>query len=85
MQHFLVFVRLIALTAVASGCGATSTAPTSPPAAPTPTIATITPDVGTTGGGTAVTITGTGFTAASTVSFGGAPVIPGSTAATRAA
>lgn len=80
MKHFPVFLSLIALTAFGSGCRATPTAPTQPPptpaAAPTPTIATITPNIGATGGGTAVTITGTGFTTASTVRFGGVAVVP---------
>jgi hypothetical protein len=79
MKHFLVFVSLVALTAVGSGCHAAATAPTQPPptaVTPTPTIATITPNVGTTGGGTSVTIAGTGFTMASTVTFGGAVGVP---------
>ncbi len=39
---------------------------------PAPTVASITPNSGTTGGGTAVTITGSGFLAGATVSLGGA-------------
>src|SRR5882724_5372834 len=41
------------------------------PPAPAPTVATITPTSGTTNGGTAVTITGTGFLAGATVKMGG--------------
>ncbi len=40
---------------------------------PAPTVSTIAPTSGTTAGGTAVTITGTGFLAGATVSFGGTP------------
>ena len=39
-------------------------------------IGTIVPGHGPVGGGTAITITGTGLTAASTISFGGAPCYP---------
>jgi hypothetical protein len=39
----------------------------------TPAITTLSPDQGTTAGGTVVTISGTGFTGATAVSFGGAP------------
>ena len=41
------------------------------PPAPAPTVATITPNSGTTNGGTAVTITGTGFLAGASVKMGG--------------
>lgn len=40
---------------------------------PAPTISTISPKSGTTAGGTTVTITGTGFQAGATVTFGGTP------------
>ena len=40
---------------------------------PTPTVATVSPAAGPTAGGTSVTITGTGFTGATAVSFGSAP------------
>ena len=44
---------------------------------PAPTATSLTPDEGPVGGGTSVTITGTGFTAGSTVSVdGGAPISP---------
>ena len=42
-----------------------------PPPPPAPTVSSISPVSGTTAGGTAVTITGTGFTAGATVNFGG--------------
>ena len=41
------------------------------PSNPAPTVATITPNTGTTAGGTAVSITGTGFVAGATVKLGG--------------
>ena len=40
-------------------------------AAPAPTVTSVAPSSGTTGGGTAVTITGTGFVSGATVTFGG--------------
>jgi hypothetical protein len=40
---------------------------------PAPTVSSLTPTTGPTAGGTTVTITGSGFTAGSTVSFGGTP------------
>ena len=43
------------------------------PVNPAPTVSSITPVSGTTAGGTPVTITGTGFLAGATVSFGGTP------------
>ena len=45
--------------------------PPPPPAAVAPTVSGISPASGTTAGGTAVTVTGTGFAAGATVSFGG--------------
>jgi plastocyanin len=59
-----------------SGYTYVSSAPPPPPPPPSPTpvaptVASIAPASGTTAGGTAVTITGTGFAAGATVSFGG--------------
>jgi hypothetical protein len=60
----------------------TTTSTTAPPVtttsttlapAPAPTITSVTPGVGATSGGTSVTITGTNFVGATTVSFGGNP------------
>jgi hypothetical protein len=62
-----------------SGTSATSSADRfTYAAAATPTVTAVSPASGSTGGGLTVTITGTSFTEANAVSFGGVPVGPGS-------
>lgn len=45
------------------------------PGNPNPTVISVSPNSGTTAGGTAVTITGTGFLAGATATFGGTPLV----------
>ena len=60
---------MVALVLAAGGCGDSSTAPT-----PTGlSISAISPTAGSTKGGTAVSITGSGFTSGATVTIGGLP------------
>src|SRR6185503_921048 len=53
-------------------CGGSNPAGPTPPG-PAPSVAAVAPNSGSTLGGTKVTVTGTNFTAAVTVSFGGVP------------
>src|ERR1700681_833708 len=64
---------LLLLTLLLPGCGGGTVKPNSPnpPSNPAPTVTSITPNSGTINGGTAMTITGTGFLAGATVSLGG--------------
>src|SRR5450755_77868 len=74
-QSWLPVSSLLLLALLLPGCGGGTTTPktSNPPANPTPTITAISPNSGTTSGGTAVTITGTGFISGATVSLGGTP------------
>ena len=72
-KFLLPLCSLLFLALLLSGCGGGTTSPNSPnpPSNPAPTVTSITPGSGVATGGTAVTITGTGFLAGATVSFGG--------------
>ena len=72
-QSWLPVCSLLLLALLLPGCGGGTTTPktTAPPANPAPAVIAISPTSGTTSGGTAVTITGTGFLTGATVSLGG--------------
>ena len=72
-QSWLPVCSLLLLALLLPGCGGGTTTPktTAPPANPAPAVTAISPTSGTTSGGTAVTITGTGFLTGATVSLGG--------------
>src|SRR6476619_3537391 len=72
-QSWLPVCSLLVLALLLPGCGGGNTPPktTAPPANPAPAVTAISPTSGTTSGGTAVTITGTGFLTGATVSLGG--------------
>jgi glucose/arabinose dehydrogenase len=76
-KSWLPVCSLLLLALLLPGCGGGTTAPNTPnsppPPNPAPTVTSITPNSGTTSGGTAVTITGTGFIAGATASLGGTP------------
>jgi hypothetical protein len=75
-KSWLPVCSLLLLALLLPGCGGGTTTPNtpnSPPSNSAPTVTSITPNSGTTSGGTAVTITGTGFMAGATASLGGTP------------
>src|ERR1700687_5090743 len=74
-KYWLPVGSLFPLTVLLPGCGGGTIKPNTPnpPTNPAPTVTSITPNSGTINGGTAVTITGTGFLAGAPVSLGGAP------------
>lgn len=64
---------LLLLALFLPGCGGGIAATPNPPSNPAPSVVSIAPNTGTISGGTAITITGTGFLTGATVSLGGSP------------
>jgi hypothetical protein len=72
------------ITVTYDGVTVTQPAPPQPPPPPTPTVTSISPSSGPTTGGTAITVTGTGFVAGATVVIGqGSGSVTGAIAATN--
>ncbi len=72
-KHWLPVCSLLLVTFLLPGCGGGTVKSNSsnPSPNPAPTVTSITPNSGNINGGTAVTVTGTGFLAGATVSIGG--------------
>lgn len=75
-KNWFPIASLSLLLLVLPGCGgglASTPKPPATPSNPAPTVTAIAPNTGSTNGGTAITITGTGFLTGATVSLGGSP------------
>jgi glucose/arabinose dehydrogenase len=72
-KYWLFVCSLLLVAFLLPGCGGGTVKPNSSgsPSNPAPAVTSITPNSGTINGGTAVTVTGTGFLAGATVSLGG--------------
>ena len=74
-KNWLPVCSLLLVAFLLPGCGGGTIKPnsTNPSSNPAPTVTSITPNSGNINGGTAVTVTGTGFLAGATLSVGGTP------------
>jgi hypothetical protein len=70
-MHLHRLVKLLVMGLVITACGSETAAP--PPPAAAPTVSSVSPNQGSISGGISVTISGSGFVAVPTVTFGGTP------------